>query len=294
MRVVPLRTALGDYPHTRALRSGAIGSDWLKLDFEEVRPINRAFAPMVREGRFDVCEIALATFLQALAYGKDLVLLPVVMAARHQQSALLCRADSDIAGPSGLMGRRVGVRAYSQTTALWLRGIFADAHGVEPGQVRWVTFEDAHVAEYRDPPRVERAAAGSGLLAMLRAGELDAAIVGNEVQNDPALRTVFPDPSAAARDFFDAHRLVPVNHMVCVRGALLERHPGLIAELLGLFRAALDTADLSPDARRALSFGRAAVEPAIRLALRHAAAQHLLPRRLEPDEIWRGLPAEVT
>ena len=106
---------------------------------------------MVREQRFDVSEMAIATFLQAKAYGKPLVLLPVVLAARFQQSALLCRADSDIGGPGDLAGRRVGVRAYSQTTGMWLRGILADAHGVRPDEVRWITFEDAHVAEVPRP-----------------------------------------------------------------------------------------------------------------------------------------------
>ena len=87
--------------------------------------INRAFAPMVRDGRFDVSEMAIATFLQARAYGKPLVLLPVTLAARFQQSALLCRAKSRIEGAEDLPGCRVGVRAYSQTTGMWLRGILA-------------------------------------------------------------------------------------------------------------------------------------------------------------------------
>jgi 4,5-dihydroxyphthalate decarboxylase len=188
-------------PHTRALKSGEVKSDFLRLDFADISPINRAFAPMVRESKFDVCEMAITTFLQAKAYGKPLVLLPVVMAARFQEGALLCRADSELRGPADLVRRRVGVRAYSQTTAMWLRGVLAEAYGVRPEQVHWVTFEDAHVAEYRDPPWVERASAGKKILLMLRAGELDAVIVGNDVPDDPALRTVVPDPRAAADDF---------------------------------------------------------------------------------------------
>ena len=121
-----LSVAVGDYPHTQALKSRRIASAALQLEFAEVTPINRAFAPMVRERRFDVCEMAIATFLQAKAYGKELVLLPIAMAARFQESALLCRVDSAIRGPADLAGRRVGVRAYSQTTGMWLRGLLAD------------------------------------------------------------------------------------------------------------------------------------------------------------------------
>src|SRR5689334_2504452 len=193
-----LRAAIGNYPHTAALRDGRISSERLSLDFVELAPINRAFAPMLREGRFDVSEIAIASFLQAKAYDKPFVLLPVVLAARFQEPALLCFAGSAIRGPGDLVGRRVGVRAYSQTTGVWLRGSLADAPGVPPQAVRWVTFEDAHVAEYRDPPWVERAPVGADLMGMLRQGALDAIIVGNDVPADPTLRTVFPDPAAAA------------------------------------------------------------------------------------------------
>src|ERR1700722_9698763 len=155
-----LSCAIGDYPHLSALKSGAVSSPLLKLDFAAVAPINRAFAPMVRELKFDVCEMAIATFLQAKAHAKKLALLPVGTLARFQESALLCRADGAIRGPADLKGRRVGVRAYSQTTGLWLRGSLADDYGVSPESIDWVTFEDAHVAEYRDPPHARRAAPG--------------------------------------------------------------------------------------------------------------------------------------
>ncbi|MBV9118700.1 MAG: ABC transporter substrate-binding protein, partial [Acetobacteraceae bacterium] len=188
-----LRAALGTYKHTAALKSGQVASTRLRLDFADLSPVNRAFAPMVRELRFDLCEMAIATFLQARAYGKELVLLPVTVAARFQESALLCRADSDISGPAGLAGRRVGVRAYSQTTGMWLRGILAEDHGVDIDKVKWITFEEAHVAEFKDPPSVQRAPAGKEIGAMLQAGELDAAIMA-AVPTDPNLKPVIPDP----------------------------------------------------------------------------------------------------
>ena len=288
-----LSTAIGDYPHTRALRDGRISSDLLALDLADIPTINRAFAPMVREGRFDVSEMAIATFLQAKAYGKPLVLLPVVLAARFQQSALLCRADGDIRGPGDLAGRRVGVRAYSQTTGIWLRGILADAYGVRPEEVRWITFEDAHVAEVRDPPWAERAPPGKDMLAMLREGELDAVVVGNDVPDDPALRTVFPDPEASAEAFWREHGFVPVNHMLTVRSEVAQDRPDLILELLRMFREAKAAAPPRTEARDPYPLGRAALQPAIDLALRYTAEQGLLPRRLDGAEVWEGLPDDV-
>jgi 4,5-dihydroxyphthalate decarboxylase len=286
-----LRAAIGTYPATRALKDGSLRSDLLELDFAEVPVISRAFAPMVREARYDVSEMAIATFLQARACGKPLVLLPVVLAARFQQSALLCRAESDIHGPADLADRRIGVRAYSQTTGMWLRGILAEDGGPAPDAIRWLTFEDAHVAEIQDPPWAERAAPGQDMLAMLRNGELDAVIVGNDVPDDPGLRTVYRDPDAAAEAFWRRHGIVPVNHMLCLRREVAEQRPELVAELLRLFAAAAEGAPPGPRGRAPM--GRAALRPVIELALGYMAAQGMLPRPLTVDEVWDGLPADL-
>lgn len=271
-----LRVAVGRYPHTAALRAGQARSDLFDLDLADIAPITRAFAPMLREGAFDVSEMALGTALQALAYGKRIVLLPVVLSSRHQYGALLCRTESGLS-PGALAGCRIGVRAYTQTTGLWLRGILAEEYRVRTQDLRWTTFEGAHVAEYPDPPWVERAPPGSEMLAMLRDGALDAIIVGNEVPDEPWLRPVFADPTAAGAGFVDRHGFVPVNHIAVVSRAVAEMHPDWLPELVRLLGGGT----------------RAAVQPSIDLALRYMADQALLPRPLGSNEAWAGLPEEV-
>lgn len=278
---VPLMVAFGRYPHTAPLLDGTRGSPLVDLRFEAVAPVSRAFAPMVRQGRYDASEMAIATFLMAKAAGKPLVLLPVTLAARFQEGALLCRAAGPVKGPADLTGRRIGVRAYSQTTGMWLRGVLSDAFGVRPDSVRWVTFEDAHLAEYRDPPFCERAPAGADLTAMLREGAVDAAIFGNELPEDPAFRPVFADVAAAAEAFRARYGVMPVNHLAVVRQEVAERHPEAVGELVRLLSAP------------ALPHGRAALWPAIALAVRWCAEQGLIPRPLSPEEVWAGLPEGV-
>ncbi|MBP0447595.1 ABC transporter substrate-binding protein [Roseomonas sp. SSH11] len=286
-----LRAAMGTYPRTRALKEGQVASPLLRLDFADIRVISRAFAPMVREGRFDVSEMAIATFLQARAMDRPLVLLPVVLASRFQQSALLCRTESDIRGPTDLAGRRIGVRAYSQTTGMWLRGIIAEEGGPRPEECRWITFEDAHVAGIADPPWAERAAPGQDMLAMLREGALDAVIVGNDMPDDPELRTVWADPDAAAAAFWQRHRIVPANHLLTVSREMADSRPELVVELMRMVRAAATPVPAGEHGPPPSS--RAALRPVLELALRYMAAQGMLPRPLTPDEVWDGLPAGV-
>ena len=284
-----LSVAIGNYPHTQALKAGEVDSPLFGLDFPEIKPVNRAFAPMARERKFDVSEMAIATVLQALAYGVEIALLPVVMASRFQEAALFVRTDSPLQSPADLKGKRIGVRAYSQTTGLWLRGILKESFGVAPTDVAWTTFEGAHVAACQDPPFVERAEAAKDLLAMLRAREVDAAIVGNDVPDDPSLRLLFSDPAGAGEAFFARHGFVPINHMIVVKRELAQT-PGVAAELCRLFAAS--NAKAPVQGRDRAPIGRAAVAPSVRLAAQFAFEQGLTPRLLAEDEIWRYAPKE--
>src|SRR5262249_53282104 len=151
-RPTTLRVALGDYPHTAQLKQQQIASDLVALDFDAVQPVFKVFGRMVRESAFDVSEMAIVTYLQAKSHGKPLVLLPAVMMGRFQHNCMLYNAERGPITPSDLGGRRVGARSFAQTTGVWLRGHLQNDYGVDLGRVHWVTFEDAHVAEYRDPP----------------------------------------------------------------------------------------------------------------------------------------------
>jgi 4,5-dihydroxyphthalate decarboxylase len=283
--VTTLRIAIGDYPHTLPLKRGEIVSPWLKLDFVEVKPMHKAFKPMVREHAYDASEMALVTYLQAVAYNNGLRLLPAAMLARFQHGTVLHNVERGRLAPSDLRGKRIGVRAYSQTTGAWMRGILENDYGIDLSRVQWVTFEDAHVAEAKDPPGVVRAAAGKDLTQMLLAGELDAAIYGAELPDDKRLQSVIPDPAAAARAWYGKHGLVPVNHMVVVTDELVQSNQDAVAELYRLLEAGKAAAGSSgPIEMR--PFGKEANRPCLEMLISYAVQQRLIPRRLAVDELW--------
>ena len=152
-----LKTLLGDYPVSRALKEGRVKSATLEFEFADVKVPHTAFKRVVRDLEFDVAEIAIVTFLMAKSHGKPLRLLPAVMFGRFQHQYLVSTKNLS---PKDLQDKRVAIRSSSVTTVAWIRGMLADDYGVDLAKVKWVTFEDAHVAEYRDPPGTERAPAG--------------------------------------------------------------------------------------------------------------------------------------
>ena len=136
---VTLRVAIGDYPQTLPVKRGEVTSTLLKLDFVEMKPMHTAFKPMVRQHAYDVSELALVTYLQAKAYNKGLTLLPAAMLARFQHHTCLYNSDRSTLRPADLAGKRIGVRSYSQTTGVWIRGIIENDYGVNLSGVQWVT-----------------------------------------------------------------------------------------------------------------------------------------------------------
>ena len=161
--------------------------------------------------------------------------------------------------PSDLAGKRVGLRAYTVTTATWVRGILAEDYGLDLGKVEWITFEDPHVAEYRDPPGVKRAPAGKELVQMLLDGEIDAAVVGDKPP-DPRLKHLIPDHEAAAQRWAQQDGGIPINHMVVVRSELSKSRPDVVAELFRLLVEGKNAAGAPKDAEP-LRFGVEASVP---------------------------------
>jgi 4,5-dihydroxyphthalate decarboxylase len=282
---VTLRIVLGDYPHTLPLKRGEITSPWLTLDFAEIKPLHKAFKPMVREHAYDACEIALVTHLQAVAYNKGLKLLPAAMLSRFQHGTVFYNAACGTLAPADLPGKRIGVRSYSQTTGVWIRGILQNDYGLDLSGVQWVTFEDGHVAEAKDPAGVIRAGADKDITQMLLAGELDAAIYGAALPSDPRLRSVVADPNAAAQAWYAKHHLMPVNHMVVVTQELACTNPVAVAELYRLLQAGKKAAG-APGALDTAPFGKDANQPCLELLISYAVQQRLLPRKLTLDELW--------
>jgi 4,5-dihydroxyphthalate decarboxylase len=289
-----LRTLLGDYPLTRALKQGELRSPLVDFDFADVKVPSNAFKRVVRDLEFDIAELAITTFLMARAHGKPLVLLPAVLFGRFQHPLIVYNAERGRLVPGELAGRRVGIRSTSVTTAMWIKGILADDYGVDLERVHWVTFEDAHVAEYRDPPSVERAAPGKELVQMLIDGEIDAAVVGDKVPQDPRLKPLIPDAGAAAEAWFQRTGALQINHMVVAKASVSASNPQAVREVYRLLVESKRAAGLPSGAGVDPSpMGFQANRRNLEVAIEQVWRRGLIPRRFTVEELFddatRGL-----
>ena len=214
--------------NNRAVKDGRIAPNGAVLNFTEVPVLVQAFRRMVRDNEFDVCEMAITTYLCAKEHGKPFTGLPIFLLRGFHHGAI--HTNSAIA-PHDLAGRSVGVnRGYTVTTGVWARGILHTEYGLDLNEVDWVRSGDEHVAEYQPPPNV-RSANGADLADLVAAGDLAATIGVTTPESHPLI----PDAEAAGYAALRERGHYPINHLVVVRDELLREHPDLARDLFDTF-----------------------------------------------------------
>ena len=296
------RTALATRPHTAPLKDGTIKPGTFEFDFEEVPVIIKAFRRMVTSLDFDICELAMTTYLCARAHGRPFTAIPVFPMRAFHHGAIVYNTKAGIRTAKDLEGRRVGVnRGYTVTTGLWARSILQHEHGVDLRKVTWVLSGDEHVAEYRPPPNVTAIERGRTLEELLASGEIAAAI-GIKVDS-PDVKPLIPNAVEAGYDALRRRGLYPINHTIVVKNELLETSPDLARDIFTAFADArrlyverlktgqLDDADpvylrvmqLTGDP---LPYGVEANQQNLEAIVQYCVEQEILPRPFALEELF--------
>ena len=234
MAHVKLKTVTRSQGNNQALKSGNVRPQGFELEFEEVPVLIDAFRRMVRGLDYDVCEMALTTYVCARAHGKRFTALPIFLVRAFHHGAVLINTDAGIKTPKDLEGRSIGVnRGWTVTTGLWARSVLQHEHGVDLRKISWVLSGDEHVAEYRPPAYVQPIAPGRKMADLVVTGELSGAI-GVEI-DAPHVRPLIPLAAQAGLDALRTRGHYPINHLVVVKDELLKAHPGLAPALFEAF-----------------------------------------------------------
>lgn len=275
-----------------ALGRTAIAEDFLRnaapalgLEKQEIAPIHRAFRPMVEDAAFGISELAIVTAIQAVEAGRPVIPLPITIAARFQHRCLVQNSDFTNLEPAGLPGKRIAVRAFSQTTGAWVRTILDTEYGIDIGSIEWITQEALHVKGAPEPPNVHRDPDGAAPADLLREGKVVAGIFGNDMPKENWVTPVIANPEETARESFQRTGVVQINHVVAVSEALAESDPGLVKQFAEGFRAA--KAGLADsDGPDLLPFGADAMRHSVEVLLGSVYRQGLTRRHLTFDQVF--------
>jgi len=305
MAELKLKTVTRTQGNNQALKDGTVKAKSFAFEFVEVDPLIDAFRRMVRGLEFDICEMAITTYICARAYGKRMTAIPVFLVRAFHHGAILANTKSGVASPKDLEGKRVGVnRGYTVTTGVWARGILQEEYGVDLSKITWVLSGDEHVAEYKPPANVIPIEKGKKMADMLASGELVAAI-GVEVEH-PDVKPLIPNPLEAGLAALKRSGHYPINHAVVIKDELLEKFPNLAADAFAAFAEAkrlyierLKSGRIEkPTAvdkvhRRVmeiagdpLPYGIAPNRRMIEELIRHAVTQKIIPKPVSVEELF--------
>jgi 4,5-dihydroxyphthalate decarboxylase len=280
---VTLRTNMADYPVTKAVKEGKVSSPLIRFDFCGPEVANEGFQDMIRRDAYDCGEMAIVTHSQIRIYGKPYVALPIPLVGKvHHESISYNSAKGEL-GPRDIEGKKVGVRSYTQTTGMWVRGVLQHDYGVDLDKVTWMTTEPSHLAEHVDPPNVKRLPEGRKIEAALMAGEIAASL--GAAPKDPAIRPLIPDAREAGKKWSEKVGFIPINHLFVVHTDLTRKRPDVVREL---FRVLAESRAMAPANVLAAMppVGIEANRKGIETAIDWAFEQKILPRKIKVEDLF--------
>lgn len=318
MAKLDLSVAVGPYDRTRALVDGSVQIDGVNAHCMTLSP-EEIFFRAFRQAEFDICELSLSSFTVKTAQGNNpYVGVPAFVSRAFRHTSIWVRTDR-IKKPEDLKGKKVGLPEYQLTAHVWARAILEDDYGVKPSDIHWIRagIEDAGRPEkisIKLPPNVklEDGPPGKSSSQLLAEGAIDGFIAPRPPslpKNTPNVGWLFPDPAAAAKDYFKRTGIFPIMHLVGVRKTLAEQHPWLPGAVYKAFEQAKAEAveqlsDTSAtkvtlpfveerlkEARELMgedfwSYGLKANRKTLETFLRHHHAQGLSSREVKPEELF--------
>jgi ABC-type nitrate/sulfonate/bicarbonate transport system substrate-binding protein len=313
MAELKVKTAFRPDGHTAPLRDQTVRPKTFEIDYVDVPVLIQAFRKMVRGLEYDICEMAMTTYVCAKSYGKRFTAIPVFPARVFHHGAIVYNTKSGIRTPKDLEGKKIGVhRGYTVTTGVWIRGILQHQYGVDLNKITWLLSGDEHVAEFRAPSNVVPIEQGQKLEEMIVTGEIPAAV--NVEIDHPDVKTLIPKPAEAGFEALRSSGHYPINHTVVVRDDLLAAHPELAEDIFNAFSEAkrlyverLRSGQITPltktDERYKrvmeitgsdpLPYGVAPNRHMIETVMQYATEQKILARPLPMEELFAAGTLEL-
>jgi 4,5-dihydroxyphthalate decarboxylase len=240
---VELTLACGDYEIMRPLKDGTVKPDGIDLKVVTAMDSPTRHWRFLRNREFDIAEVSCSSYLAARDNGLPFRAIPVFPHRRFRHGFIYVNAAKGLTKPADLAGRRVGVKFFLNSAALWLRGILQHDYGVPFTAMEWFTELDEDIDQA--PPagvRLARVPKGSTIVDMLLAGELDAVLHPDLIKpirdKDPRVGRLFPNYKADEAAWFKKTGIFPIMHVVGLRQEIVDKYPWVPVNMFAAFNDA--------------------------------------------------------
>jgi 4,5-dihydroxyphthalate decarboxylase len=253
MSGLPITFACGLYDRMQALQTGEIKPDGVDLNFLVMDNPREIFDRMSNRLEFDACEMSSSEFVSRFAANKlPFVALPV-FASRVFRHGFIIVNRKHIKSAADFAGKRVGVPLYTQTAALFIRGLMQHDLGIDLSKIEWVqgainepgAYGNPSVMPMLKPINIKQNTSGKSLSDLLESGDIHAIVGSNlprALKRHPDVVRLFPDYRAKEQDYYKRTKIFPIMHLIVIRNDIYEKNPFVATSLYDAFNAAKDLA----------------------------------------------------
>jgi 4,5-dihydroxyphthalate decarboxylase len=253
MSGLPMTFACGLYDRMLALQTGEIKPAGIDLNFLVMDNPREIFDRMSNRLEFDACEMSSSELISRYAAKKlPFVAIPV-FASRVFRHGFITVNRNHIKKVKDLEGKRVGVPLYTQTAALFVRGLMQHDLGIDLSTIEWVQGAVNEPGAYGNPsvmPLLKKInlkpnTSGKSLSDLLAAGEIQGLIgsnLPNSLRTNPDVVRLIPDYRAQEKDYYKRTKIFPIMHTIVIRRDVYEKNPFVATSLYEALNAAKDLA----------------------------------------------------
>ncbi|HUI97703.1 MAG TPA: ABC transporter substrate-binding protein [Xanthobacteraceae bacterium] len=240
---VELTLACGDYEITRPLKEGTVRPDGIDLRVVTAMDSPTRHWRFLRNREFDMAEVSSSSYIAARDNGLPFRAIPVFPHRRFRHGFVFINTAKGITKPTDLIGKKVGVKFFLNSAALWLRGILQHDYGVPFKSIDWYTELDEDIAEARlEGVRITRVPKGATIVDMLAEGTLDAVLHPDLIEplrdRDPRVGRLFPNYKADEAAWFKQTGIFPIMHVLGFRQEIVEKYPWVPVNMFIAFEEA--------------------------------------------------------
>ncbi len=262
---IKLKIACDKYDLLEPLARGIVKPQGVDLEFMTMMGGDRHDQMM--RGEFDLCEFSLASYLIARNQKLPFIGIPVFPRRMFGHKFVFCNTNAGINKPEDLIGKNVGIHRYSNTLAVWFKGLLQHFYNVFPKDIVWFVAK-GEIVPFPLPKgvRVQALRSGEKLSPMLEAGQLDAVIAPEMIEawlkNSPQIRRLFPNFKDVEMSYFNATGDFPIMHLIVGREEIFKGAPWLAKSLFKAFELSRDMCFENMERPTHISFawGRALLE----------------------------------
>jgi 4,5-dihydroxyphthalate decarboxylase len=201
--------------------------------------------PKMKSGDFGLCDLNIGYFLPAIEAGWEIIGLPIFSKRKPVYQLIFCHADSGIASPKDLAGKKIGSRTYRTALTVWARGLLKERQGVDFSNVQWVLQAKEVFPVYDRSLNIEYVDDKKNMAQRLIAHEVDGIITDisdaqlfEMLESHAKVRRLFPDYVSEDRALYTETGIFTPVHMIVMSRRLDREHPELAAKFYAAFEQA--------------------------------------------------------